>query len=69
MRLTILDRGHGIGTKAVFALIRPVSRLPVLDVIKLVKYRPDFHAAQGVLSAASREGSPKIVRGFLCRLV
>ena len=43
MRLQILDKGHGFGTKALFALIRTVSRQPVLDVIKLVKYRPDFY--------------------------
>lgn len=43
MRLRILDRGHGFATKALFALIRAVSRQPVLDVIKLVKYRPDFY--------------------------
>ena len=43
MRLSILDSGHNIGTKAVFTLIRMVSRQPVLDVIKLVKYRPDFY--------------------------
>jgi uncharacterized peroxidase-related enzyme len=43
MRLAILDAGHGFGTKALFALIRAVSRQPVLDVIKLVKYRPDFY--------------------------
>jgi uncharacterized peroxidase-related enzyme len=45
MRLSILDNGHGFGTKALFALIRAVSRQPVLDVIKLVKYRPDFYGA------------------------
>jgi uncharacterized peroxidase-related enzyme len=43
MRLQILDNGHGFGTKALFALIRTASRQPVLDVIKLVKYRPDFY--------------------------
>jgi AhpD family alkylhydroperoxidase len=43
MRLRILDSGHGFGTKALFALIRAVSRQPVLDVIKLVKYRADFY--------------------------
>jgi AhpD family alkylhydroperoxidase len=43
MRLQILDSGHGFGTKALFALIRTASRQPVLDVIKLVKYRPDFY--------------------------
>jgi hypothetical protein len=42
MRLRILDTGHGFGTKALFALIRTVSRQPVLDV-KLVKYRADFY--------------------------
>lgn len=43
MRLTILDRGHSFGTKALFAFIRTVSRQPVLDVVRLVKYRPDFY--------------------------
>jgi AhpD family alkylhydroperoxidase len=43
MRLRILDTGHGFGTKALFVLIRTVSRQPVLDVIKLVKYRADFY--------------------------
>jgi len=43
MRLAILDSGHGFGTRALFALIRAVSRQPVLDVIKLVKYRADFY--------------------------
>jgi AhpD family alkylhydroperoxidase len=43
MRLRILDNGHGFGTTALFALIRAASRQPVLDIIKLVKYRPDFY--------------------------
>jgi uncharacterized peroxidase-related enzyme len=43
MRLAILDTGHRLGTKALFALIRLVSRQPILDVIKLVKYRPEFY--------------------------
>jgi AhpD family alkylhydroperoxidase len=43
LRLAILDNGHGFGTKALFALIRTASRQPVLDVIKLVKYRADFY--------------------------
>ena len=43
MRLQVLDSGHGVGTKALFTLIRMVSRQPVLDVIKLVKYRPEFY--------------------------
>jgi AhpD family alkylhydroperoxidase len=56
MRLAILDSGHGFGTKALFALIRTVSRQPVLDVIKLVKYRADFYGGpmQGVTQGAMR---------------
>jgi uncharacterized peroxidase-related enzyme len=42
MRLAILDSGHGFATRLLFGLIRAVSRQPVLDVIKLVKYRADF---------------------------
>jgi hypothetical protein len=45
MRLRILDSGHGFGTKALFTLIRMASRQPVLDVIKVVKYRPEFYGA------------------------
>ena len=56
MRLAILDNGHSFGTKALFALIRIVSRQPVLDVIKLVKYRADFYGGrmQRVTHAAMR---------------
>jgi AhpD family alkylhydroperoxidase len=43
MRLAILDSGQGFGTKVLFALIRTISRQPVLDIIKLVKYRADFY--------------------------
>ncbi len=53
MRLRILDSGHSFGTKALFALIRTVSRQPVLDVIKLVKYRPEFYG--GPMSAVTQE--------------
>jgi uncharacterized peroxidase-related enzyme len=42
MRLAILDRGHGLGTKALFTFIRAVSRQPTPDVLKLFMYRPDF---------------------------
>ena len=56
MRLRILDSGHSFGTKALFALIRAVSGQPVLDVIKLGKYRPDFYGMpmQGVVHEAMR---------------
>jgi AhpD family alkylhydroperoxidase len=54
MRLAILDQGHSFGTKVLFAIIRAVSRQPVLDVIKLVKYRPDFYCAQRLTHEAMR---------------
>jgi AhpD family alkylhydroperoxidase len=56
MRLTILDRGHGFGTKILFGLIRTFSGQPVLDVIKLVRYRADFYGGpmQGVTQEAMR---------------
>src|SRR5262249_58142212 len=56
MRLAILDSGHSLATKALFALIRAVSRQPVLDVIKLVKYRANFYGnpMQGVTHEAMR---------------
>jgi AhpD family alkylhydroperoxidase len=53
MRLRVLDSGHGFGTKALFTLIRTVSRQPVLDVIKLVKYRSDFYGDP--MSAVTQE--------------
>lgn len=43
MRLAILDTGHSLGTKALFAIIRTASRQPVLDAVKVVKYRADFY--------------------------
>jgi AhpD family alkylhydroperoxidase len=53
MRLRVLDNGHGFGTKALFALIRTASRQPVLDIIKLVKYRADFYG--GPMGAVTQE--------------
>ena len=60
MRLEILEKGHGLATKFLFALIRTASRQPVLDVIKLVKYRPDFYGApmSDVTQEAMRGPSP-----------
>jgi uncharacterized peroxidase-related enzyme len=56
MRLAILDSGHSFATKALFALIRAASRQPVLDVIKLVKYRADYYGVpmQAVTQEAMR---------------
>jgi uncharacterized peroxidase-related enzyme len=46
VRLEILNRGYGPGTKALFALIRMFSGHPVPDAAKLVFYRPGFYGAQ-----------------------
>ena len=56
MRLAILDSGHSFITKALFAFIRAVSRQPVPEVVKLVKYRPDFFGTpmQRVVQQAMR---------------
>jgi len=57
MRLRILDSGHGFGTKALFALIRTASRQPVLDVIKLVRYRAYFYGGpMGVVTQEAMRG-------------
>jgi uncharacterized peroxidase-related enzyme len=45
VRLAILDSGHSLGTKALFAFIGAVSRQPVLDAVKLVKYRAEFYGS------------------------
>lgn len=42
MRLEILNSGHSFKWKAMFAVMRVVSRAPVPDVIKTLMYRPDF---------------------------
>lgn len=46
MRLDVLNRGYGPGTKLLFALIRLMSGHPVPDAAKLVFYRPDFYGAR-----------------------
>ena len=42
MRLGVLDRGHKLRTKALFAMIRVMSRHPVPDVVKTLTYRGEF---------------------------
>jgi uncharacterized peroxidase-related enzyme len=46
MRLDILNRGYGPGTRLLFALIRLFSRHPVPDAARLVFYRPDFYGSR-----------------------
>jgi hypothetical protein len=42
MRLNVLDSGHTFQTKALFALIRVASGHHAPDVVKTLRYRPDF---------------------------
>jgi hypothetical protein len=42
MRLEILDRGHAFKTKALFAMMRVMTRQRVPDVVKTITYRPHF---------------------------
>jgi uncharacterized peroxidase-related enzyme len=46
MRLDVLNRGYGPGTKLLFALIRLGSGRPVPDAAKLIFYRPDFYGSR-----------------------
>lgn len=43
MRLDILDQGHRLRAKVLFAMIRAASRQPIPDALKLIMYRPDFY--------------------------
>lgn len=54
MRLEILERGHGMGTKALFGLIRMMTRQPVVDAVKLALYRKDFYGAGALTQEAMR---------------
>ncbi len=54
MRLTILDRGHPPATKALFAVIRLMTRQPVVDAVKLAFYRKDFYGAGPLTNEAMR---------------
>jgi uncharacterized peroxidase-related enzyme len=54
VRLSILDDGHGVGTKALFAVIRLVTRQPVVDAVKLALYRKDFYGAGPLTHEAMR---------------
>ena len=54
MRLAILDHGHGVRAKAMFALIRVFSGHPVVDAVKLALYRPSFYRGGGLTHEAMR---------------
>ena len=42
MRLDVLNTGHTFKYKALFTVIRVMSRQRVPDVVKTLTYRPDF---------------------------
>ena len=46
MRLDVLDNGHPITTKALFAFIHLMSHHRAPDVVKTLRYRPEFCGAQ-----------------------
>lgn len=54
MRLAILDRGHRPHVKVLLAVIRLVSRQPVVDAVKLAFYRPGFYGAGPLTHEAMR---------------
>lgn len=54
MRLAILDRGHRPHIKVLLAVIRLVSRQPVVDAVKLAFYRPGFYGAGPLTHEAMR---------------
>lgn len=56
MRLQILDDGHGMPAKALFGVIRLMTRHPVVDAVKLAFYRKDFYGA-GTLTNEAMRGS------------
>lgn len=45
MRLDVLDHGHPLSTKALFAIIRLMSGHRAPDVVKTLKYRSEFFGA------------------------
>jgi len=53
VRLDKLDKGHTLGKRALFALIRVMSGFPVPDVVKVLTYRPEFFG--GLMSPVFQE--------------
>jgi hypothetical protein len=60
MRLGILDNGHSFGTKAMFFVIKTMTRKPVPDVVKTLRYRDDFFGKtmNGLFQSSMRGPSP-----------
>ncbi len=53
MRLAALDTGHPVGTKALFVLMRLLSGHRAPDVVKTLRYRPEFFGSR--MSAVFQE--------------
>src|SRR5262245_3637955 len=57
MRLAVLDTGHSLKMKVLFAIIRMFFRLPTPDAIKTNRYRPDFYGMpMGVVTQEAMRG-------------
>lgn len=54
MRLGVLDSGHPLVAKALFGVIRLMTRQPVVDAVKLAFYRKDFYGAGPLTNEAMR---------------
>ena len=54
MRLAVLERGHSLPARALFAVIRLMTRQPVVDAVKLALYRSDFYGAGPLTHEAMR---------------
>ena len=60
MRLAVLDRGHAFRAKVLLGFIKLVSRRDPPDVIKTLKYRPEFFGDHmgGLFQEVMRGPSP-----------
>lgn len=54
MRLGVLDSGHPLVAKALFGVIRLMTRQPVVDAVKLAFYRKGFYGAGPLTNEAMR---------------
>jgi alkylhydroperoxidase family enzyme len=75
VRLSILDRGHSLATKALLRVIRVISGHPVVDAVKLAFYRRDFYGAGDLTHEAMRGpsywsvGDRELMAAFVARSV
>ena len=53
MRLAKLDNGHTLANKALFAMVKLFSKHPAPDVVKTLRYRPEYFG--GLMSELFQE--------------